>query len=416
VSRPLTRRQLLAATGLASAGVAAGTGLARGTPDAAAATPPGGDGERPAPSVVPFDGPHQAGIATPPPERMVFAAFDVTAGDASGLRDLLATWTDAARRMTAGRPLTGPDRPVDPPPDTGEALGLPASRLTLTVGFGPSLFDGRFGLTPRRPAALIDLPAFAGDDLDPARSGGDLCVQACADDPQVAFHAIHNLTRLALGAATARYLQVGLTRTAAGAGQATPRNLLGFHDGTANLDAADPGALDRYVWVGRGTDQDWMAGGSYLVVRRIRIHLEAWGATTLETQEQTIGRLKVSGAPLGGTRPSDPIDLAAVGSDGQPVIPNTAHIRLASPERNAGQAILRRGYTFADGIDPDSGELDAGIVFICFQQEPSRQFVPIQTRLAGSDALGAYLLHTGSGLFACPPGTSDRQAWGHSLF
>jgi deferrochelatase/peroxidase EfeB len=408
VTGELSRRQLLAGSGLASAALLA----ASGSVSAGAATTSAVESD----STVPFDGTHQAGIVTREQTRMVFAAYDVTAADATGLESLLAQWTHAAERLTAGKALTGPGGQFAPPPDTGEALGLPASRLTLTVGFGPSLFDARFGLGRRRPEALVDLPPFAGDALDPSLSGGDLCIQACADDPQVAFHAVHNLTRLALGSATVRYLQVGFGRTAAsGAGGQTPRNLLGFHDGTSNLDPTDRAAMDRYVWVDRGTDQPWMTGGTYLVARRIRIHLEAWDRSTLEDQQQTIGRIKASGAPLGGTSQSDPVNLQSVGPNDQTLIPDNAHIRVAAPSTNSGQAILRRGYSFADGVDPESGELDVGLYFICFQKDPRQQFIPIQTRLSQNDALAEYLLHTGSGIFACPPGAAGGGSLGDGL-
>ncbi len=410
MSRTVSRRQLLAGAGLASAGVVAGT-LLPGL-DQAAAEAAAGDGQ----TSVPFDGRHQAGIVTPVQARMVLATYDVSAVGRSGLLGLLDTWTAAARRMTAGTPVGGPAGEYDPPPDTGEALGLPPSRLTLTIGFGPTLFDDRFGLTAKRPDALVELPPFAGDALDPGHTGGDLCIQACADDPVVAYHAVHNLTRLGLGAATLRTLDVGMAPTASSRpGQDQPRNLLGFHDGTANLDPTDPAAMARHVWVGPGSDQEWMTGGTYLVSRRIRIHLEAWNADTLEDQQRTIGRMKVSGAPLGGTSPSEPVDLAALGADGQPVIPNTAHIRLASPALNRGAAMLRRGYTFADGVDPDSGELNAGLLFLCFQRDPRQAFIPIQTRLAEADALSEYVVHTGSGIFACPPGVTAGGTWGHHL-
>jgi deferrochelatase/peroxidase EfeB len=413
VTREITRRQLLAGSGLATAGlVGAGVaGATLGARDAGAAT---GDGT--ATTRIPFFGDHQAGIATPEQARMVFAAYDVTAADATALSTLLAQWSDAAARLTAGEAVDGSTGPFAPPADTGEALGLPVSNLTLTVGFGPTLFDGRFGLGARRPAALVDLPTFAGDALDDSLTGGDLCIQACADDAQVAFHAIHNLTRLALGSATVRYLQFGFGRTASsGPGQQTPRNLLGFHDGINNLDPTDAGAMHRSVWVDSRADQPWMIGGTYLVARRIRIHLEAWDRTTLEAQEQTVGRKKMSGAPLGPIDEPYSGNLEALAPDGQPLIPNNAHIRVTAPATNDGQAILRRGYSFADGIDPASGELDAGLYFICFQKDPRLQFIPIQTRLSDIDALAPFLLPTGGGIFACPPGIAADQAWGHGL-
>ena len=317
--------------------------------------------------------------------------------------------------MTAGQQLQGPGGQFDPPPDTGEALGLPPSQLTLTFGFGPSLFDSRLGLGHRRPAALVDLPAFAGDDLEPSLCGGDLCIQACANDAQVAFHAVRDLTRLGLGAATIRYAADRL-RTDGGRGRAADTT----QSARIPRRHRQPGRRQPgghvQVRVGRpDSDQPWMVGGTYLVARRIRIHLEEWDRSTLEDQEQTIGRVKASGAPLGGTKESDPVDLQAAGADGEPTIPDTAHIRVAAPSSNDGQAILRRGYSFADGIDQLSGELDAGLFFICFQKDPRLQFIPIQTRLSEIDALAEYLVHTGSGIFACPPGVVGGQTYGDWL-
>jgi len=404
---PISRRRMLAGSGLATAAVLAAA-AAVPEAEAAAATPA-------VAGTLPFHGPHQAGIATPEQARLVFAVFDVTAADRAGLAALLATWTSAAERMTRGEAVEGGSGIFAPPADTGEAVDLPPSRLTLTVGFGPSLFDDRFGLAASRPDALIDLPVFPGDQLDPTRSNGDLCVQACADDTQVAFHAVHNLARLALGSATLRYLQTGFGRTAsAGGGTTTPRNLLGFKDGTDNLDTSHAPAMDTFVWAD-GSDRAWMRGGSYLVARRIRVHLEAWDRSTLGDQEQTIGRVKGSGAPIGSAHEHDPVPLHALDTFGNPLIPEAAHIRVAAPSTNHGAAILRRGYSFVDGVDPATGELDAGLFFICFQKQPANQFVPIQRRLAEQDALSAYLAHTGSGIFACPPGTDPGQPWGHGL-
>ncbi|HEY8081435.1 MAG TPA: iron uptake transporter deferrochelatase/peroxidase subunit [Acidimicrobiales bacterium] len=403
-----SRRRLLVGSTVAAAGVAAAV-AASATAPAAGATSDN--------RTIPFLGPHQAGIATPAQDRLVFAAFDVTSSSAQDLEALLSTWSRAAERMTRGDPVAPPLSPYEPPSDTGEAVGIGPAGLTLTVGFGSSLFDGRFGLTARRPSALEALPSFPGDDLDQARSGGDLCVQACADDAQVAFHAVHNLARLATGIAALRWVQTGFGRTSSTtSGQATPRNLLGFKDGTNNPLADDPGVFDRVVWVGDETDQAWMRGGSYLVARRIRTRLETWAATPLVAQQQVIGRFKSSGAPLTGTHEHDRVDLAARGALGAHVIPDGAHVRQAAPSTNAGVRILRRGYSFADGLDPRSGELDAGLFFICFQRDPRAQFVAIQSNLAINDSLREYLVHTSSAVFACPPGVDESGVWGGTLF
>jgi deferrochelatase/peroxidase EfeB len=407
-----SRRQVLGAA-IGTAGVLAAGGSGYGV---ARATEPSASAQNAGP--VEFYGPHQAGIATPAQDRVAFAAFDVTSLDVGALKAMLGSWAAAAAQMTAGLPI-GPVElaPQAPPIDTGEALGLQPAQLTITVGFGPSLFDKRFGLAARRPAALADLPAFPNDFLDPKRSGGDLCVQACSNDPQVAFHVIRNFARIARGTAITRWSQLGFGRTSTtSTTQTTPRNLMGFKDGTNNVKAEDHAALDQFVWVGAETDQAWMRGGSYLVARRIRMLIESWDADYLADQENVIGRIKDTGAPLGAKKEFDTVDLAAKGKDG-PVVPDDAHIRLAAPASNGGQKLLRRGYSFTDGIDPVTGQLDAGLFFIAYQNDPRKQFVPIQAQLAASDALNEYIKHTGSALFAVPPGVSAAGDWfGKALF
>lgn len=402
----VSRRRFLGGVGLAGTGAAVGAGASGLW---SGATPPAADR-------VEFYGARQAGITTPAQDRLAFAAFDVTTTEVAELSAMLEVWTAAAAALTAGRAVPGSSTdPAAPPADTGEAVGLGPARLTLTLGFGPSLFDDRFGLAGSRPAALDDLPALPGDQLDPLRSDGDLVVQACADDPQVAFHAIRNLARLGRGTVTMRWSQLGFGRTASTSPeQTTPRNLMGFKDGTRNVRSDDDAALAREVWVGAEGDQAWMRGGTYLVARRIRMSIESWDRDFLADQERVIGRRKASGAPLSGSAESDLPDLDAAGPDGAPLIDARAHIRLAGPDLNDGARLLRRGYSFTDGTDPATGQLDAGLLFLCFQQDPRRQFVPIQRRLAG-DLLTEYLKHTGSGVYACPPGVSPGGSWGAGL-
>ena len=401
---------------MAGAGVvgAAGYGIARAAdaPTAATASTTAGD-------QVPLYGRHQAGIATDAQDRLAFAAFDLNTTDPQAVATLLGLWSAAAAQLTAGRPVGAPEiNPQAPPLDTGEALGLAPANLTITVGFGPSLFDHRFGLAGRRPAALVDLPAFPNDHLEAARTGGDLGVQACSNDPQVAFHVIRNFARIARGSAVLRWTQLGFGRTSTTSqAQSTPRNLMGFKDGTQNLRSQDTASFDDYVWVGAETDQPWMRAGSYLVARRIRMLVESWDTDALSDQEQVFGRVKDSGAPLTGKREHDVADYAARKADGTPVIPAGAHIRLAAPASNGGQKILRRGYSYTDGIDAATGLLDAGLFFIAYQKDPRRQFIPIQQRLAHSDRLNEYIRHTGSAVFAVPPGLSAAGDWfGKALF
>jgi deferrochelatase/peroxidase EfeB len=370
---------------------------------------------------VPFYGAQQAGIATAAQDYLNFAAFDVTSEAVEDLREILEQWTAAALALTSGKPYQpGSQELSQPPVDPDEALGIGPARLTITIGFGPSLFGSpgadRFGLASRRPALLQPLPPFSGDSLEAGRSGGDLCVQACAYDPQVAFHAIHLFQRIAGGAATLRWSQLGFGRTSSTTRtQSTPRNLMGFKDGTDNIRAEEATAMSEYVWVGSEDGPTWMAGGTYLVARRIRILFDVWDTTSLEGQQRTIGREKLSGAPLGGTSEYDPVDLDATDGNGELAIPANAHIRIANPRNNDGQRILRRGYSYSEAAEPGDGELDAGLFFIAFQRSPERQFIPLQQRLAASDALNRHTLHTSSAIFACPPGIQPGGFIGEQL-
>jgi deferrochelatase/peroxidase EfeB len=419
----LSRRRLFGWVGAGTAGVLASGATGGFIGHSRAPDPPSSSGASPT-DPVGFDGDHQAGIVTPAQDRLHFVAFDVVTDDRAELVAMLKAWTEAARRMTAGQDA-GPIGAVDggryaPPDDTGEAMGLPASGLTLTVGFGPTLFtsaDGadRFGLAERRPAPLEELPAFAGDQLEPAISGGDLCIQACANDPQVAMHAVRNLARLGVGVVSVRWSQLGFGRTSStSTGQATPRNLFGFKDGTNNLKAENEQALDRFVWVeSDDSGGDWLAGGSYLVTRRIRMLIELWDTSTLHEQEQTIGRTKGEGAPLGQRKEFDPVDFTKQ-TDGDFAIPERSHVFLSNPA-NAGTAILRRGYSFVDGSD-GLGGLDAGLFFIAYQRDPGTGFVQVQRNLR-TDAMNEYVRHTSSAVFACPPGVRGAgDWWGRTLF
>ncbi|MFJ9639318.1 iron uptake transporter deferrochelatase/peroxidase subunit [Streptomyces sp. NPDC101178] len=392
-----------------------GAGLALGAAAAGGAAAVAGSGQDSSPSgdgAVAFHGPHQAGIATPVQDRLHFAAFDVKTSERTGLIRMLKDWTRAAERMTAGRAVGDGaygGMPEAPPDDTGEALGLPPSRLTLTIGFGPSLFDDRFGLTQRRPEALVDLPKFPGDNLDPARSGGDLCVQACADDPQVAVHAMRNLARIGFGTVAVRWSQLGFGKTSSTTPDAqTPRNLFGFKDGTRNVAGTDTDALDRHVWATGQGRAAWMEGGSYLVARRIRMKIETWDRTSLQEQEDIFGRDKREGAAVGKAREHDEPFLKAMKPD--------SHVRLSHPDSNHGASVLRRGYSFTDGTD-GLGRLEAGLFFLAYQRDPRTGFIPVQRSLARSDALNEYIQHVGSALFAVPPGVRDTDDWwGRALF
>jgi deferrochelatase/peroxidase EfeB len=401
VPRRSTRRGFLSAAGAAGVGAAL-------SPQAAAAASAAAASER-----VEFYGAHQAGIATPTQQYLQFASLDLARdASASDFKGLLENLSGAASLLARGKPVGALSTGGLPPVDTGEALGLGPSRLTLTFGVGASALT-RVGLSHLRPKPLVELPAFSGDELESGISGGDVCIQACADDPQVAFHAAHDLIRLASPTANARWLLGGFGRTSNSRRQETPRNLLGFKDGTDNIMVEEQEALKRFVWAGAPESPAWMRGGSYLCVRRIALALGAWDQTGLDQQEQSIGRYKISGAPLGGTREHQRPNLPA--HHGRvPVIPMDAHIRLASPGYNNGQRILRRGYSYVDGLT--DGQIDTGVLFLVYNRDPRRQFIPIQRRLANNDSLNEFATHIGSAIFACPPGAGPDGFVGEALF
>ncbi|HTX01219.1 MAG TPA: Dyp-type peroxidase, partial [Acidimicrobiales bacterium] len=405
--RGLSRRELLASVGgsmLGAGALAAGLGLS--------SSPPVVSGTAYAEDTEPFyRSGAQGGITTTPQAASYFASFDVTASQRSDVRDLLRAWSAAAARLTVGEPaaaLSTDGSVVEP--DSMDALGIGPSRLTVTVGLGTGLFDkegeDRFGLASRRPAALVELPRFPNDQLIEQKTGGDLTIQACADDAQVAFHAVRQLARLADGACTLRWGQAGFNESAASEG--TPRNLMGFKDGTINPSGNE---LQRFVFVG-DEGPAWMRGGSYLVARRIRISLEHWDRETLSVQQQVIGRHKASGAPLGETGEFDPLDLDRTDGSGNPLIPLDAHVRLASPQLNKGQMILRRSYAYNDGMSPfverwppwqEALLYDAGLLFMAYQRDPRLGFIAIFQNLAENDALGQFTTQTGSVIVALPP-------------
>jgi deferrochelatase/peroxidase EfeB len=415
-SRGLTRRGFLASVGGAAVGAGAFAAGLKLTASEAAVV--GGSYRD---SIEPFYGAGpQSGIVTSAQSNTYFASLDVTTVKRRDLQDLLRSWSDGAAKLTAGK-LVSPE-PVgarSPEPDSMEVVGLGPARLTLTFGFGPGIFelDGadRFGLRARRPVELVDLPVFPFDQLIAQKTGGDLTIQACADDPQVAFHAVRELLRMASGVAVTRWTQVGFNESATSTG--TPRNLQGFKDGTINP-AGDQ--LGEFVWAGSESPA-WMRGGTYLVVRRIHIAIEEWDATSVTDQQQVIGRYKLSGAPLGRSAEFDALDLGATDSAGSPLIAVNAHVRLASPQENGGQMILRRGYAYNDGVTSPVGEApptyDAGLLFFSYQRDPRKGFIPIFQTLSQNDALSRFTVHTGSVIVAVPPAAPGPGHYvGESLF
>jgi deferrochelatase/peroxidase EfeB len=416
IRRSSTRRGFLAAAGLGGASLAAFSTSARAE-----------DEPKPA-AVEPFFGAHQAGIVTPPQARAYFAAFDVTTDKRAEVAKLLQAWTEASAKLTRGEPVAAPadDDYAAADPDPAEMQGLGPARLTLTFGFGAGLFvrDGRdrFGLLKQRPEAFVDLPKFPGDQLAPARTGGDLLVQACADNAQVAFHAARTLARLAYGVAAIRWVQSGFVSDY-GEGE-TPRNLMGFKDGTGNPAIADAKEMEAVVWAGDEA-LEWMRGGSYVVVRRARMALEHWERMKVAFQEQTFGRRKLSGAPLGREREFDAIDLSAADADGNPVMPENSHVAIAHRAALSGARVLRRSYSYDDGANMTAErwppwrqgmEFDAGLMFVCFQRDPRKGFIPIFEKMSRFDMMNQFVTNTGGGHFAVPAGAAKDEFVGQRLF
>jgi deferrochelatase/peroxidase EfeB len=422
----MTRRSLLA---LGAAGLAA-TACSRSTAATEVPPAPAASSSVPSPSAAPepFYGAHQSGILTAAQAHTYFAALDIDTKSRDEMIALLRRWTDAGARLSAGHTALPIGQDVSVPGnDSGECLGLPHTRLTITVGFGAGCFtkDGadRFGLAARRPAAFIDLPKFPGDQLVAERCGGDISLQACADDAQVAFHAVRQLVRLGEGVVRVRWVQSGFLGK--GPEGQTPRNLLGFKDGTGNPDTRDAALMDRHVWVGAADGAPWMVGGTYQVARRIRMAIEHWDRTPVAFQEQTFGRAKYTGAPLGGAQEESPLDLDATTPQGDPVIPENAHVRLAHFTTNDGARILRRSYSYNDGANVvaerwppwhQGMEYDAGLLFICYQRDVRTGFAKIFERMSRFDMLNQFVTTVGSACFACPPGPKPGGYIGEQLF
>ncbi|MFT3860994.1 Dyp-type peroxidase [Micropruina sp.] len=414
----LSRRRLVTgAAGSALAGAAVGASitagvLADGAPAAPSAVATDGADAVDLTASVPFyDQVHQGGIRTPPQRHCVYMTFTLAdTATRQQLQVLLARWSAAISQLVQGKPIGSvqPARPDAVGGDTGEAHGLGPASLTVTVGLGPAVFGKRFGLQSFKPALLADLPRIPGDTLKPELTGGDLSLQACADDPQVAYHAVRNLARMVTTTARTHWVVLGFGRASAGPGQETPRNLMGFKDGTRNVSSDDD--YERFVWL---KDAGWMTGGTYQVARKILITIETWDFDRISDQQRIFGRTKDEGAPLTGQREFDTPDFA-LKADGEHVIDPTSHIALAAPENNAGVKILRRGYNFTDGLN-DQGLLDAGLLFLSYQNDP-QHFIELQSRLGRFDLLNEYIRHVGSAIFAIPPAPPAGRYIGQELF
>ncbi len=418
-SVPNSRRHFLKSMGGSSVGLALAGSFASGlslsgcgqnltnTASAPNATEPkafSGDYSAIANRVHPFYGEHQAGIITPAQKHIYFLVADLHTQDIGAIQAMFKNWTRYAAELTLGKNIQAySDNPFVPPVDTGEADSLAAYGLTLTFGISPS-FLSKLGLSARAPKEFTELPLFPRDQLRPDLSGGDICIQSCADDPQVAFHAVRQLVRQARSNITMRWSQSGFN--AYDHASATPRNLFGFKDGTANQQSLK--TANETIWADA---PDWLKGGSYLVARKIQMHLETWDRTSLKGQEETFGRSRPEGAPLGMTHELDTADVQQKDASGKPVIPENSHMALA---KKTGLQMLRRSYSFSSGIDAKTGQFDTGLLFISFQKSPA-QFIAIQSALGKVDRMNEYTTHIGSGLFACFGGVQQGGYIGQAL-
>lgn len=346
---------------------------------------------------ISFYGEHQAGITTPMQKNIYFVVLDLHSTDKEEVIQMFKDWTDYSSKLVDGE-LVKKDgsNALLPPSDTGETVGLNPYRLTLTFGVSAD-FLKKMGLEKKRPKEFRDLPPFPKEQLQEKYTGGDIVIQACADDEQVAFHAVRNLVRKARNTVTMKWSQSGFA--AIGDRMSTPRNLFGFKDGTANVTKEKD--FDKVIWT---DSDDWMKGGTYMAVRRIQMFLETWDRTNLQEQENTFGRYKESGAPFGKEDEFDEVDLD--------LLPVDSHVRLA---KEVNKPIYRRSYSYSDGIVDKTGQFDTGLLFLAFQKNPD-SFVKVQTNLGAQDKMNEYVTHIGSGLFACFAGVKKGEYLGQKLF
>ena len=346
---------------------------------------------------ISFYGEHQAGITTPMQKNIYFVVLDLHSTDKEEVIQMFKDWTDYSSKLVDGE-LVKKDgsNALLPPSDTGETVGLNPYRLTLTFGVSAD-FLKKMGLEKKRPKEFRDLPPFPKEQLQEKYTGGDIVIQACADDEQVAFHAVRNLVRKARNTVTMKWSQSGFA--AIGDRMSTPRNLFGFKDGTANVTKEKD--YDKVIWT---DSNDWMKGGTYMAVRRIQMFLETWDRTNLQEQETTFGRYKESGAPFGKKDEFDEVDLD--------LLPVDSHVRLA---KEVNKPIYRRSYSYSDGIVDKTGQFDTGLLFLAFQKNPD-SFVKVQTNLGAQDKMNEYVTHIGSGLFACFAGVKKGEYLGQKLF
>ena len=403
----VSRRKFIKGTVSGAAGTALASGVLIGgaRADGAAAAKSAGPVTQ---ASYPFHGTYQSGVLTPgPAEKQHYAcvaAFDCTAASKADLALLMYELTNRAWFLTTGG--TPPDLGVGQPPSDSDVLGptVPADGLTVTMSVGSSLFDDRYGLANRMPLKLTPMPSFPNDFLEPAWLHGDLLIQLCANHPDTVHHAIRDITKHTRSGMQLRWKIDGYGSPPRPSG--TARNLMGFKDGTAN----PTGPLaSNLVWVDDAAEPAWAQGGAYQVIRVIRMLVEFWDRVSVNEQQNMFGRRRDNGAPLDGT---SEFDIPNYGADPHGyVIPLNSHIRLANPrtKATADQRLVRRSYNYDLGID-ENGNLQAGHIFIAYQQDIQRQFETIQKRLV-NEPLVDYVQPFGGGYFFTLPGVRDVNDW-----
>lgn len=359
----------------------------------------------------PFHGLRQAGVLTPQQAAMMIVAFDVLAADKADLERLFRLLTDRIRFLTSGGPIPDTPNPRLPPMDSG-ILGefIAPDNLTVTVSLGHSLFDARFGLAAQMPKKLQRMTRFPNDALDADLCHGDLLLQICANTQDTVIHALRDIIKHSPDLLSVRWKREGFisNHAARSRGKETPINLLGFRDGTANPDSSDAALMDKIIWVTKEQGEPaWAVGGTYQAARIIQFRVEFWDRTPLKEQQTIFGREKLSGAPLGMQHEHDVPDYTR-DPDGE-VIALDSHIRLANPRTPETEAnlMMRRGYSYSLGVS-NSGQLDMGLLFVCYQHDLEKGFLTVQKRLNG-EALEEYIKPIGGGYFFVLPGVPDDK-------
>jgi len=413
-----SRRRLLKGMGILSGALAVGGGCPVHAASDNRSFSPGALSPNDRQETQPYYGLHQAGIITPQQASMMLVAFDVLATDKADLERLFRLLDNRIAFLTKGGKAPQVANPKLPPMDSG-ILGddIYPDNLTITVSVGHSLFDDRYGLQAHKPLKLQQMTRFPNDALDSSLCHGDLLLQICANSNDTVIHALRDIIKHSPDLLSVRWRREGFIsdHAARSKGKETPVNLLGFKDGTANPDTRDQSLMDEILWVSADQREPaWAVNGSYQAARIIQFHVEFWDRTPLQEQQTIFGREKDSGAPLGMTNEHDVPDYAS-DPEGN-ITPLDAHIRLANPRTPETQSslMLRRGYSYSLGVS-NAGQLEMGLLFVCYQHDLEKGFLTVQKRLNG-EALEEYIKPVGGGYFFVLPGVPDDKHYlGQSL-